>query len=413
MLRTDGNIMDAQKISAYFGGLSTFASLEDNGYFGRSVSAIGDLDGNGVTELIVGAHWAGKVNTGAAFVVFLSQTSCNSLQPTSTPMSNIAALNYSNPTSSSIAAGSAELWISIGIIVVIVFAIVGKTAAGIYFKEKELALKSSECIETMDDPWSRGSSTMMTPNDFESSGEANNASEVFDSAPEAVAIAVPIGDISTKYAQSPSKRKDYVKNRFRRAVSRCKQNESKKLGSILESDKCIVGAVCEKMGVGDGNYTRNILQNECATADSMMRDKMNEDRPPALFARAFAKQSSCSWGDEINAANTGTYQRTSRAMTGLLNEAAVSLDEVSNEIKAEMPIFYSSNNRRGSQEKITSLDETITLDSLVPGKVNQTLHAPAQDSVNVHVAAEDAFTTDTSTTQRTSIDFPDDVRETI
>jgi len=447
MLRTDGNVKDAQKISAYFGGLSTFASLEDNGYFGRSLCAIGDLDGNGVTELVVGAHWTGMANRGAAFVVFLTQTSCNPLVPTLTPVSSIAALNSSNPaSSSSITAGSAEVWISIGIIVVIVFAIVGKAAAGICFKEKELALKSSECIEAMDDPWTRGSSTMITPNDFESSEEANT-SEVYGTTPEAIAVAVPIGSISPRNAHSPRKNENHVKNRFRRALSRCNRSDSKNLdSSVLASEKCVVGTVCEKMGNANGNYTKGVLQNEYTDVDSMMREKMKEDQSPAPFTHAVLHRS-CSRDEEICAASTGIYHRTGKARTSSLDKVVISRDSHNDEEKTRKSFVTSNNNqrtnwatassldevvvsldeisdeqkpvkrsncRRASQANMNSLDKTVSLDSLaVPEKVYQIANVPAQDDVNVYVSAEDAFTIDPRTTQRTSIDFPAESRETI
>lgn len=77
-LDTEGNVQRAQKISALFGGLKSFINLENNGYFGRSIANIGDLNANGVPELVIGAHWAGPSQSGSAYVCFLSQTSCTS-----------------------------------------------------------------------------------------------------------------------------------------------------------------------------------------------------------------------------------------------------------------------------------------------------------------------------------------------
>jgi len=81
-LDTGGSVQRAQKISALFGGLKSFVNLENNGYFGRSIANIGDLDSNGVPELIIGAHWAGPSQSGSAYVCFLSQTGCTTGGPT-------------------------------------------------------------------------------------------------------------------------------------------------------------------------------------------------------------------------------------------------------------------------------------------------------------------------------------------
>ena len=52
---SDGTIKSAQKISSLYGNLPyTLPSKED--YFGISVSALADLDGDGVVDLTIGAH---------------------------------------------------------------------------------------------------------------------------------------------------------------------------------------------------------------------------------------------------------------------------------------------------------------------------------------------------------------------
>jgi hypothetical protein len=85
-LRTDGNIKNAQKISALYGGLSTHYSLSSGDIFGGSVAALGDIDGDGVMDLAVGA-WDTTYNgfpTGAALVVNLAQSYCETSSAIST-----------------------------------------------------------------------------------------------------------------------------------------------------------------------------------------------------------------------------------------------------------------------------------------------------------------------------------------
>ena len=68
-LRTDGFVKAHQKISRTQGGLTgAFDSYDD---FGSSLAALGDVDGDGVTELGVGAPDFGTSPQGGAFVLFL------------------------------------------------------------------------------------------------------------------------------------------------------------------------------------------------------------------------------------------------------------------------------------------------------------------------------------------------------
>ena len=64
---SDGTVTSAQKISNSYGGLSSFYALGNIDYFGTSSSGIGDLDGDGVADLVVGARSDddGNSNAGA------------------------------------------------------------------------------------------------------------------------------------------------------------------------------------------------------------------------------------------------------------------------------------------------------------------------------------------------------------
>ncbi|MEZ5341380.1 MAG: integrin alpha [Acidimicrobiales bacterium] len=72
MLDVDGTVKAEQKISDTTGGL--VAALVNYNHFGRSVSAVGDLDRDGVPDLLVGASddADGGNGRGAAFVLFLN-----------------------------------------------------------------------------------------------------------------------------------------------------------------------------------------------------------------------------------------------------------------------------------------------------------------------------------------------------
>lgn len=53
MLNADGSLRRVQRISDWEGGLST--PLRDGDPFGRSVAALGDLDGDRVPDMVVGS----------------------------------------------------------------------------------------------------------------------------------------------------------------------------------------------------------------------------------------------------------------------------------------------------------------------------------------------------------------------
>jgi len=70
-LDTDGTVKSHQKISSTEGGFTGI--LNDSDFFGYSVASLGDLDGDGLTDLAVGAKWDddGGLNRGAVWVLFL------------------------------------------------------------------------------------------------------------------------------------------------------------------------------------------------------------------------------------------------------------------------------------------------------------------------------------------------------
>ena len=71
-LNTDGTVKSHQKISDWFGGFT--GTLDNNDNFGFSVGSLGDLDGDGVGDLVVGAinDDNGGNDRGAVWVLFLN-----------------------------------------------------------------------------------------------------------------------------------------------------------------------------------------------------------------------------------------------------------------------------------------------------------------------------------------------------
>ncbi len=71
-LNADGTVKAVQKISDTQGGLS--ATLDNADYFGLSVAGIGDLDGDGIGDIVVGADFDddGGTNHGAVYILFLN-----------------------------------------------------------------------------------------------------------------------------------------------------------------------------------------------------------------------------------------------------------------------------------------------------------------------------------------------------
>src|SRR5262245_5231931 len=66
-----GHVVKAQKISSTSGGFS--AVLEEMDQFGRSIVNLGDMDGDGVTDILVGAHTDddGGLDKGSVYILFM------------------------------------------------------------------------------------------------------------------------------------------------------------------------------------------------------------------------------------------------------------------------------------------------------------------------------------------------------
>ena len=71
-LNTDGTVKSHQKISDTQGNFT--GTLDDSGLFGVSIANIGDLNGDGVTDIVTGAYFDddGGTDRGAVWVLFLN-----------------------------------------------------------------------------------------------------------------------------------------------------------------------------------------------------------------------------------------------------------------------------------------------------------------------------------------------------
>lgn len=67
------SVSGTQKVSLLQGWAQASDYLEASDYFGQSISSIGDLDGDGVDDLVVGAPYDDDVNgnAGAIYIMFM------------------------------------------------------------------------------------------------------------------------------------------------------------------------------------------------------------------------------------------------------------------------------------------------------------------------------------------------------
>ena len=99
-LKTDGDVSSAQKLSNFYGNANGFYTFEASDYFGTSVAALGDVDGDGVTDLAVGAYADddGSAGAGAVYVVNLQQSYCETVSPTLIPTAIPLPIPSAQPT---------------------------------------------------------------------------------------------------------------------------------------------------------------------------------------------------------------------------------------------------------------------------------------------------------------------------
>jgi len=99
-LESDGTAKAALKISMLYGYYNGVYSLNTSDSFGISVAALGDLDGDGVTDLAVGANFDddGGASTGAVYIINLNESYCETPGPTSVPVPTTSALPSPIPT---------------------------------------------------------------------------------------------------------------------------------------------------------------------------------------------------------------------------------------------------------------------------------------------------------------------------
>jgi len=70
---TDGSVKNVQKLSMLHRNFNAFYSLDATDNFGWKLAALGDIDGDGVVDLVVGVQWDddGGSNAGALYVLSL------------------------------------------------------------------------------------------------------------------------------------------------------------------------------------------------------------------------------------------------------------------------------------------------------------------------------------------------------
>ena len=99
-LDTDGRMKNAQKLSNLYGNFSAFYTLDVDDWFARSVTSLGDIDGDGVVDLVVGSLSDDdeEIDAGAFYVISLEQSYCLSSNPTTLPAPSPSLPPSSSPT---------------------------------------------------------------------------------------------------------------------------------------------------------------------------------------------------------------------------------------------------------------------------------------------------------------------------
>ena len=98
LMAQPGAVQSHQKISDTAGGFT--GTLDDDDRFGRSVAGVGDLDGDGIQDIAVGADGDGDggPGRGAVWVLFLDGMVVPAESgPTGTPGTHVLEAAYPNP----------------------------------------------------------------------------------------------------------------------------------------------------------------------------------------------------------------------------------------------------------------------------------------------------------------------------
>jgi hypothetical protein len=234
---------------------------------------------------------------------------------------------------------------------------------------------------------------------------------------------VPIDDF-TPIRTPPRKETTRLATRLKKAMRLSAQGEAASLDSIVEFDKCAI-ELRELTRASNSGMTLSSL-DEVASLDSMaVSDK--ENPASLLLAQRIVSENR---GAEDTRADTCNSRRTNRMTLSSLDEV-VSLDSmvvsdkenpaplllaqriVSENRGAEDTSFDTCNSRRTNRVTLSSQNEVVSLDSMVVSdKGNPAPLLVAQRVVSVHRGVEDTRA-DTCNSQRTSIDFPVEMLATI
>jgi hypothetical protein len=97
-LHADGSVRTHQRISATEGGLE--GNIDPFDHFGFSITRLGDLDGDGVTDLVVGAPWDddGYWERGAVWILFSADCTGGSVNDLAGPRTNVLYVNGASRT---------------------------------------------------------------------------------------------------------------------------------------------------------------------------------------------------------------------------------------------------------------------------------------------------------------------------